>query len=101
MSLIRAESDQISFDYAQSVLETNGITSDQITLLKAQPSGQILFPLNDHKVDIVICNPPFYASLQELEEGMERKEGRPHAVSRMMIMTFELIPRRQPLQTTS
>jgi len=41
----------------------------------------ILSPLKTRPVDIVICNPPFYASRQELEEGMKIKAVGPHAVS--------------------
>jgi methyltransferase len=73
--------DQVSLDHSQSTLEANSIRDDQIVLLKAFPSAQILFPLNDHNVDIGVCNPPFYASLQELEEKMENKQQGPHAVS--------------------
>jgi methyltransferase len=77
--LLTAECDQDSLKHSQAVLEKNNIPSSAIKLLEAPAKGQILFPLLDTNVDITMCNPPFYASRQEMEEGMDIKAVGPHA----------------------
>ncbi|KAK1925018.1 hypothetical protein DB88DRAFT_525720 [Papiliotrema laurentii] len=78
-TIYATESDQVSFEHSLTTLKRNNIPPDRVHLIKANSSGQILFPLLDNTVDLVMCNPPFYASLQELEEGMERKTKGPFA----------------------
>jgi 23S rRNA A1618 N6-methylase RlmF len=65
------------------VLATNYIDPKSISVLKLPPNGGILFPLLDDKdlqVDMTMCNPPFYSSSEELQQGVELKEEGPHAV---------------------
>ena len=73
------ECDEESLKHSQAVLDKNGIPPSAIKLLQAPPKGRILFPLLDTPVDITMCNPPFYASRQEMEEGMDIKAVGPHA----------------------
>jgi methyltransferase len=76
-----AETDRTSFDHAQATLARNRIPKERIELVKAISTEMILLQLKERSVDVVICNPPFYASRQELEEGMNIKAVGPHAVS--------------------
>jgi 23S rRNA A1618 N6-methylase RlmF len=65
------------------VLATNEIDPKSISVLEVPPTGGILFPLLDDKdlqVDMIMCNPPFYSSSEELQQGVEMKEDGPHAV---------------------
>ena len=65
------------------MLATNKIDPKSISVLEVPPTGGILFPLLDDKdlqVDMTMCNPPFYSSSEELQQGVELKEDGPHAV---------------------
>jgi methyltransferase len=76
---LNAECDEESLKHSQVVLDKNAIPTSAIKLLQAPLKGQILFPLLDTPVDITMCNPPFYASRQEMEESMDIKAVGPHA----------------------
>lgn len=93
------ESDQTSFDHAQATLVKNDIPKERIELIKAMSTEMILSPLKERSVDVVICNPPFYASRQELEEGMKIKAVGPHAVSVCAVLFA--YKRRRQRQATS
>ncbi|ORY33763.1 hypothetical protein BCR39DRAFT_519100 [Naematelia encephala] len=79
--IVATEINDISFQHAQSILSTNNIQPSSISLLKAAPNEPILFPLMDQDItfDIMICNPPFFASMDEMQEGSEAKAGPAHA----------------------
>ena len=102
-----AELDEISFHHAAKTRQKNDIPYQRISLLRATESQPILFPIFDDLAsrnrspegtstsagvgpdqkpvegqwDIVICNPPFFASEQEMKEGQEAKIGGVPAVS--------------------
>jgi len=64
-------------------LATNKIGPEIISILEVPQSGGILFPLLDEpklEVDTTMCNPPFYASDEEMQEGVSFKLEGPHAV---------------------
>nr|ODO02552.1 hypothetical protein L204_01289 [Cryptococcus depauperatus CBS 7855] len=76
------EIDDISYEHALKTLKTNDISSPFIKIQKALSLNPVLFPLLqdvDGEQDIVMCNPPFFGSVQEMEQGMELKERIPHA----------------------
>jgi len=78
-----AEKDNDSLLHAKEVLATNKIGPENISILEVPQSGGILFPLLDNselEVDMTICNPPFYASNEEMQKGVELKTDGPHAV---------------------
>lgn len=65
------------------MLAANKISPESISVLELPPTGGILFPLLDDKdlqVDMTMCNPPFYSSSEELQQGVDMKEDGPHAV---------------------
>lgn len=69
--------------HAREVLATNKMDPKSISVLEVPPYGGILFPLLNDKalqVDMIMCNPPFYSSSEELQQGVELKEEGPHAV---------------------
>ncbi|ORX39814.1 hypothetical protein BD324DRAFT_678907 [Kockovaella imperatae] len=70
----------ISLQHAQSILERNQISKESIKLLRADSNGDILFALRDQSHDIVMCNPPFYASEEEMKQNTELKNPSNNAV---------------------
>jgi 23S rRNA A1618 N6-methylase RlmF len=101
----------VSLVSAQANMDHSGL-SERITLLRADTTGPILLPLlNDtviscvthskksypgltveHRFDLSLCNPPFYASTEEATQSSAAKEFSPNAV-RSPIPT---IPKRRP-----
>lgn len=72
--------------FAQRNVSVNGMES-RIDIRRARADGPILFPLEDEvRFEFTMCNPPFYASAQEVIELAEEKELPPNAV-RTVIFT--------------
>jgi methyltransferase len=78
-----SEKDTDSLNHARQVVSSNQIKSEAISILEVPTTGGILFPLlndPDLKVDFTMCNPPFFASSEEMQRGIELKVDQPHAV---------------------
>lgn len=82
--IVATEIDESSYRHAKATLEKNNISSSSISILKSPTPDPILFPLlqskgNCEEWDFTICNPPFFASTQEMLQGMELKDRQAHA----------------------
>ncbi|PPQ72405.1 hypothetical protein CVT26_003798 [Gymnopilus dilepis] len=77
--MVGTELDDFSYEYALKNVESNNLQSS-IRILKASDDKPILFPLDDQTFDFCMCNPPFYASKEEIERSAEAKELPPNAV---------------------
>ncbi|OWZ61579.1 hypothetical protein AYX15_06227 [Cryptococcus neoformans] len=82
--IVATEIDESSYNHAKATLEKNNIPPSSITILKSPTPDPILFPLWECKGksedwDFTICNPPFFASSQEMLQGMEQKDRQAHA----------------------
>ena len=75
------ELDPVSLAHAKETIEQNGL-QDSITLLQAEKHGSLI-PMRkrEGRVDIVVCNPPFFGSALEIEEGQALKTLPASAVS--------------------
>ncbi|CDH57335.1 duf890 domain-containing protein [Lichtheimia corymbifera JMRC:FSU:9682] len=73
------EIDEASFNYAKENVEWNQL-QDRISLrLNGNPSR--IFMLEDtRKYAFCMCNPPFYESKEEVDEGLENKELEPSSI---------------------
>lgn len=74
-SFIGSDIDPVSLDSAQSIIDKNDWLKDKVSLkLQAEPKD-ILYGIIDHEdqIDLIMCNPPFHASLQAAQEGTLRK----------------------------
>ncbi|CAO3599704.1 unnamed protein product [Absidia cylindrospora] len=70
-------------DYAKKNVDQNGL-QDRISLVLTKDPLRIFPPPlltpTDMSYDFCMCNPPFYASEQEVQEGYESKELEPSAI---------------------
>ncbi|RPD52939.1 S-adenosyl-L-methionine dependent methyltransferase [Lentinus tigrinus ALCF2SS1-7] len=75
------EVDPLSIRYARQNVSQNGL-EERIHIVQADPDGGILAPLerSDVTYDFTMCNPPFYASREEVIQSAEAKEFEPNAV---------------------
>lgn len=73
--------DKRSIEYATENIKRNNL-QDRITI-KHNPDPSKIFILDDNVpvYTFSMCNPPFYSSQEELDEGLENKELEPSAVS--------------------
>lgn len=74
-SFIGSDIDPVSMKSAQAIVDKNTWLKDKVNLkLQAEPKD-ILYGILDHEeqVDLVVCNPPFHASLEAAQEGTLRK----------------------------
>ncbi|KAK0194490.1 hypothetical protein F5146DRAFT_926534 [Armillaria mellea] len=81
-SFVATELDDASFQLAESNTSRNHL-GNRVRVLQAHPSQCILFPLNtypDESFSFTMCNPPFYASLDEVTLSAEGKAMDPNAV---------------------
>ncbi|NOR85989.1 MAG: 23S rRNA (adenine(1618)-N(6))-methyltransferase RlmF [Bacteroidales bacterium] len=74
-SFIGSDIDAVSIGSAQKIVELNPTLKDAIELRLQANSNSILKGVikKDERIDIVICNPPFHASLAEAQAGSIRK----------------------------
>ncbi|WVO19840.1 uncharacterized protein IAS62_001130 [Cryptococcus decagattii] len=82
--IVATEIDEGSYHHAKATLEKNNIPSSSISIVKSPTPDPILFPLLQSKGkceewDFTICNPPFFASTQEMLQGVELKDRQAHA----------------------
>ena len=78
------EIDLTSLSHAQAVLAQNRIPNESIALIRAYPECPTLFPLDGRTFDVVVCNPPFFSSENEMTQGQDLKADGAHAVSRLL-----------------
>ncbi|KAH9980454.1 hypothetical protein BJV74DRAFT_779496 [Russula compacta] len=79
---VATDIDAVSLVSAQSNIDCNGL-SERITLRRADPTGPIILPLIQNKdisFDFSMCNPPFYASAEEVARSAATKELLPSAI---------------------
>lgn len=80
--MVATDIDDHSLSYARRNIDQNSL-ADRVALRKSNPAT-ILFPeeifANSQRFDFSMCNPPFYASAEEVAESLAAKEYDPHAV---------------------
>lgn len=74
-SFIGSDIDSTSIDSAQKIVDQNQWLKSKVELKLQTDSKDILYGILDHEkqTDLVICNPPFHASLEAAQEGTLRK----------------------------
>lgn len=84
-SFIGSDVDQVAIEHAQSIVENNKRLQSKVTL-RLQPNANKLLQgilLENERVELVLCNPPFHASAQEAQAANQRKQanlkGKPKA----------------------
>lgn len=80
--IVATDVDTVSLASAQANVDRNGL-SERISILRADPTGPILFPLIQDPAasfDFSMCNPPFYASAEEVVRSAAAKALSPNAV---------------------
>ncbi|KAI9435810.1 S-adenosyl-L-methionine dependent methyltransferase [Lactarius indigo] len=80
--IVATDVDSVSLASAQANVDRNGL-SERISVLRADPTGPILFPLTQDPAvsfDFSMCNPPFYASAEEVARSAATKALSPNAV---------------------
>ncbi|PPQ81845.1 hypothetical protein CVT26_014407 [Gymnopilus dilepis] len=78
--MVGTELDDFSDETALKNVESNNLQLS-IQILKASNDRPILFAQGEQTFDFCMCNPPFYASKEEIEQSAEGKELPPNAVS--------------------
>jgi len=79
---VATDIDSVSLISAQSNIDRNSL-SERIALLRADPTGPIMLPLTQDtnaSFDFSMCNPPFYASAEEVTQSAAAKELQPSAI---------------------
>ncbi|KAH9966325.1 hypothetical protein BGW80DRAFT_1230306 [Lactifluus volemus] len=79
---VATDIDSVSLLSAQSNIDSNGL-SERITLIRADPTGPIMIPLIQDAAasfDFCMCNPPFYASKEQLTYSSATKALSPNAI---------------------
>ncbi|EIW69642.1 hypothetical protein TREMEDRAFT_30662 [Tremella mesenterica DSM 1558] len=67
------EIDSVSFEHASETLRKNEIEGSVKLMLRNEKD--MILPLNEiGEVDFMICNPPFFGSMNEMEEGQAMKK---------------------------
>ena len=73
--------DETSLTHAQATLAKNDIPSKAIKLVHTSSNDPLLGSLQDQPIDVVMSNPPFFRSEEEMRESMELKEEAARTVS--------------------
>ncbi|TFK66978.1 hypothetical protein BDN72DRAFT_799475 [Pluteus cervinus] len=79
---VATELDPFSFDYASQNVGNNGL-GDRIRVWRVNSLEEPLFGAmkeTDEVFDFTMCNPPFYSSVQEIEESGRNKSSPPNAI---------------------
>jgi 23S rRNA (adenine1618-N6)-methyltransferase len=74
-SFIGSDIDPVAIASANKIIASNPVLLGEITI-RLQPDAKNIFEgiiHHDELIDVVICNPPFHASLAEAEAGTRRK----------------------------
>lgn len=75
-SFVATDIDEIAIQSAQSIIVSNDVLKNHISL-RLQPKSKYIFKgiIKRHEFyDVSICNPPFHASAEEAERGSFRKQ---------------------------
>ncbi|KAL1512651.1 hypothetical protein ABEB36_002210 [Hypothenemus hampei] len=87
--MLATETDDESIKFAQINIENNGLNT-LISIVK--PSGDHLLPDIDEDYDFCMCNPPFFASTQELHPSFKsRKLDRPRPKNAFVATVTEVV----------
>jgi 23S rRNA (adenine1618-N6)-methyltransferase len=72
---IGSECDDVSFNSANNIINSNEQLKNNITLRKQKNKNDIFNSIinQDDKFDFTLCNPPFHKSKKEAKEGTKRK----------------------------
>ncbi|KAH9009340.1 S-adenosyl-L-methionine dependent methyltransferase, partial [Lactarius hengduanensis] len=87
--IVATDVDTVSLASAQANVDRNGL-SERISVLRADPTGPILFPSLVHPAasfDFSMCNPPFYASAEEVVRSAAAKALSPNAGAEVEMIT--------------
>ena len=76
-SFVGSEIDMTAIDSANTILTNNPQLKDKVEIRHQEDSSNILKGIiqYDELFDLVICNPPFHASLEDAQKGNLRKLG--------------------------
>ena len=74
-SFIGSDTDSNSVESAQRIADSNRSLKGKIECRLQKDSKDVLYGVLDRedRVDFVVCNPPFHASVEEAQEGSRRK----------------------------
>ena len=75
-SFVGTDIDQVALESAEKIVASNPILRGSVEL-RRQPEARRIFSNvfhDDDYFDLTICNPPFYASMEEVEEASFRKQ---------------------------
>ncbi|ORY98086.1 hypothetical protein BCR43DRAFT_563402 [Syncephalastrum racemosum] len=78
-SFLGTETDTVSYKYAQKNVKRNNM-DDRIKIKFNNDRTSVLTPEKDTSYDFCMCNPPFYASQQEIDDAADAKELPPYAI---------------------
>lgn len=89
--MIATEMESDSFDCAKMNVEKNNLT-DLIKLIQVNKDQFIESVISNEKLDFCMCNPPFFASTQELHPFFKsRTANRPHPKNAFCAATNEVV----------
>lgn len=74
-SFIGSETDEIAIEAAQKIVDKNPTLSRKVEIRQQSNERRIFQGIlkKEEQLDLVICNPPFHASLAEAQAGTRRK----------------------------
>ena len=74
-SFIGSEIDAVALNNAKKIIEYNSNLKNQIEFRLQENTSQVLKGIikEEERIDVIICNPPFHASLKEAQSGSLRK----------------------------
>lgn len=74
-SFVGTEVDIKAIQSAQKIITSNEILQGSVEIRHQKNSANLLYDVvvAEDEFDLVICNPPFHASMEEVREGAERK----------------------------
>lgn len=77
-NFVATDIDPLSLTYARSNIEANNLTA-RIQLIESTPQAPLIPLQNEQRLNFVMCNPPFYASNEELQASAKGKDKPPHS----------------------
>ena len=77
-NFVATDIDPLSLAYARSNLEANNLTA-RIQLIESTPRAPLIPLQDEQRLSFVMCNPPFYASNEELQASAKGKDKPPHS----------------------
>ncbi|XP_066244910.1 U6 small nuclear RNA (adenine-(43)-N(6))-methyltransferase [Euwallacea similis] len=90
-SMVATETDPTSFEYAQNNVNNNNL-QNLVTVVKVPGDSLLNDAINGQDFDFCMCNPPFFASTQELHPFFKaRSASRPHPKNAFVATTTEVV----------